>query len=221
EVAGKLIFYFLILFGLFLIAKRKLVKREEKDAFLLISVWIFFALVGFGLYKQEIYDHYYGFFFAAPFLLFGGVVEGTFRIDRKEFFQAPIFFGIFMLIFANIAESPLKYPPNNQMARSKLVAERIAEEGEGKKFNLAVIAERNYEDGYQYFLEKMEAPVIDIDAQRPETITETLFVGCEQERDKCDPTHNPKAEVANFGWSRIENEWEVGGVTLFKLIHAR
>ena len=106
------------------------------------------------------------------------------------------------------------------MERSKLVAERIAEEAKGEKFNLAVIAERNYEDGYQYFLEKRQAPVVDIDAQRPETITNQLFVVCEMPKEKCQPTTNPKAEVANFGWSKIAGEWEVFGATVYKLVHS-
>ena len=44
---------------------------------------------------------------------------------------------------------------------------------------------------------------------------------CELEIKKCDPTHNPKAEVANWGWSEIENQWNVEGVTIFKLAHTQ
>ena len=107
------------------------------------------------------------------------------------------------------------------MKRSAEVAEKIKNEYNNKPFNLAVIAERNYEDGYQYFLEKMELPVVDIDAQRSEeTIKDQLFVVCELPKEKCDPTHSPKAEVANFGWSKIEKEWELAGVVLYKLEHS-
>lgn len=227
ETAGKITFITIIILSIFVFAKRNslnetlLFNSKTRYAFALLCVWLALALIGLGLYKQEIYDHYYGFFFAAPFLLLGGVVEGALRIDKKKFFQAPIFFGIIMLVLTNFADNPLKYPPNNQLARSRLIAERIMEEGKGEKFNLAVIAERNYEDGYQYFLELYGSKVIDIDAQRPETITRTLFVVCELPKEKCDPTHSPKAEVANFGWSRVESEWEVGGVTLFKLVPAK
>jgi len=95
--------------------------------------------------------------------------------------------------------------------------------GGGKeKFNLAVIAERNYEGAYQYFLERHNAPIVMIDAQRAdETITEQLFVVCELPKNTCDPTHNPKTEVAAFGWSKIEEEWEIFGATLFKLVHTQ
>jgi hypothetical protein len=39
--------------------------------------------------------------------------------------------------------------------------------------------------------------------------------------EKCSPTSNAKAQVANFGWSKIDGEWQVMGATVFKLIHAR
>jgi hypothetical protein len=61
-----------------------------------------------------------------------------------------------------------------------------------------------------------------IDPQRSDdTITNQLFVICElEDKLKCDPTHHPKTEIANFGWSKILNEWEIAGVTLYKLIHS-
>ena len=124
--------------------------------------------------------------------------------------------------FVNLQNNPLKYSPSRQLQRTVLVAEKIVEESAGDKFNIAVIAERNYEDAYQYILESRNAPYIEIDAQRAdETVTEQLFVVCEMPREKCDPTHNPKTEIANFGWSVIEGEWEVAGTTLYKLGHSQ
>ena len=81
------------------------------------------------------------------------------------------------------------------------------------------MAERNYEDGYQYFMEKQNAQIIEIDAQIKESVTNQLYAICEMPIEKCNPTNSPKAEVANFGWSKIENQWEVDGVTIYKLIH--
>ena len=222
ETAGRFTLAAILILSLTVFVKRKSLDRKSKAAFLLISVWILVALIGLGNYKQEIYDHYFGFFFAAPFLLLGGLVEEALRIDRKRFFKATIFFGILMLVLANLAENPLKYPPNNQMVRSRVVADKIIEEAREERFNLAVLAERNYDDGYQYFLEIKGVPVIDIDPQvADETTTNQLFVVCELPKEKCDPTHSPKAEVANFGWSGIEEEWDLSGITLYKLVHTK
>lgn len=194
---------------------------------LLLLAWLGFAILGLSLYKQEIYDHYYGFFFPAPFLLLGGLSQ-TLIEKAKVFRKIPrlsiyclLFISFSVLVYANIKVSPLKGSPNKQLQRSESVAEEILKESKGERFNLAVIAERNYEDGYQYFLEKEGAPVIDIDAQRPETITEQLFVVCELPKEKCDPTHNPKAQVASFGWTKIEDQREVFGIILYKLVHSK
>ena len=40
-------------------------------------------------------------------------------------------------------------------------------------------------------------------------------------KERCDPTHSPKAEVANFGWSKIDSDFEVDGVIIYKLIHSK
>ncbi|MCK4826218.1 glycosyltransferase family 39 protein [bacterium] len=54
---------------------KKLVRFKINDkrfaAYFLITIWLTFAFIGLGVYKQEIYDHYYGFIFAAPFILIG------------------------------------------------------------------------------------------------------------------------------------------------------
>ena len=195
-------------------------KDKKNQAFLILTTWLGVSLLGLGIYKQEIYDHYYGIFFPAIFIFLGGIVQ--IFVEKRKFSLIHIILGVvlFVLIVANIQDNPLKYPPNNQMRRAEEVAEKIAMEANGEKFNLAVIAERNYEDGYQYFLEKEGEPVYDIDPLNLDaTLTNTLFVVCELPKDKCDPTHNPKTEIANFGWSKVDGEWDIKGVSLYKLIH--
>ena len=188
-------------------------------SYFLLAVWIFFAYMGLSLYKQHIYDHYFGFFFTVPFLVVGAVTNYVFQKFSKF---AKALFILFMIytVYINLADNPLKYPPNKQMQRAADVAQKIRVESGNEKMNLAVIAERNYEDGYQYFLEKWNTPVIDIDPLKyEETLANQLFVVCEIPKEKCDPTHNPKAQVANFGWSEIEGEWQTGGIWLYKLTH--
>lgn len=181
----------------------------------MLILWFVSGIIGLGLYKQNIYDHYFGFMFPIPFLLIGFFWEKLYNSKYKIF--GILFLGI--LIFINLANNPLKNSPNNQMKRSENVANKIIEESKGQNFNIAVVAEQNYEDGYQYFLEKNNAKIIEIDAQIQESVTNQLFVICEKIKEKCDPTHSSKAEVANFGWSKIEDQWEVDGVIIYKLIH--
>lgn len=202
----------------------------SRQAFFLLFVWVFVAIVGLSLYKQEIYDHYYGIIFAAPFILFGGIVQEIVKLNKRNILGIPMpnkgyLLVVILLAFLlpnYISASPLKYPPNRQLQRTMEAAEKIRDEAGGKKFNLAVIAERNYEDAYQYFLEKWGTGVTDIDPLRAEeTVADQLFVVCELPKEKCDPTHSPKAEIANFGWSGVEVEWGVAGVTIYKLVHTQ
>lgn len=217
QKAGKVVTLFFVFSLLFLLRKQK--KLLFNSSYGLLFVWLTFALIGLGLYKQEIYDHYYGFFFAAPYLLLGGISENLFHATKNKGLKIFVILTLLYLAFVSISVHPFRDPPQLQAQRAQKVSEKIGEESRGEPFNLAVIAERNYEDGYQYFLEKNGLPVIDIDAQKPETVTNQLFVICEMPKEKCDPTHNAKAEVANFGWSKIESQWEVFGNIVFKLVH--
>jgi len=219
EKVGSIVAIIFVICIIFVIFKRKSLPKIMSDAYLLLLVWLGFAFVGLGVYKQEIYDHYFGFFFAALFIATGGFATTLVgHFPKKGKVIAIIFFlGLFIV---NIANGPLKNGPSRQMQRAMTVADKIINESNQDKFNLAVIAERNYEDGYQYFLERKKAKVIEIDAQKiDETITEQLFAVCELPLEKCQPVSNPKAQVANFGWSKIEAQWQLAGVTLYKLVH--
>lgn len=233
EIVGKILSQALVVLSIGVIisiyykAKLKKDKSAKKrfSAYLLVIVWIIVALVGLGVYKQEIYDHYYGFFYAAPFFLIGGIFQEIYNLGRKKitfpmFFLLAIF--LYFLVSVNLQNNPLKYPPNRQLQRTEEIAKRIDEEAGGIKYNIAVIAERNYEGAYQYFLENLNSPFVIIDPQRAdETITDQLFVICELRHADCDPINHPKTEIANFGWVKIDNQWEVAGVLLFKLSHTQ
>lgn len=198
------------------------IKDKKNSAFLLLLSWLGISFIGLGLYKQEIYDHYYGIFFPAIFIFLGGIVQ--IFLEKRKFSLVHVILGVvlFVLLVVNFQNNPLKNPPNYQMRRAQVVAEKISQESNGKKFNLAVVAERNYEDGYQYFLEKESDLVYDINPLKlDETLANILFVVCELPEEKCDPTHNPKAEIANFGWSKIEGEWNIAGVIVYKLAHVQ
>lgn len=228
EVVGKWITVGVVFIVLWLILLNwKKMSPGLRDKYYLLLSWIGFALIGLGVYKQHIYDHYYGFFFTAPFIFLGGLTRnlidfaGTKNLFPKLLFYLFLLTAYCILLATNLFNNPLKYSPSRQLQRTEVVAEKIIEESGGEKFNIAVIAERNYEDAYQYFLEWRNAPYIEIDAQRlDETVTNQLFVICEMEKEKCDPVHSPKTEIANFGWSVIEAEWELAGTTLYKLGHS-
>ncbi len=221
--SGKYIFYGLLMFGAyFAYTNRKSIFKKDilNSPYLLVVLWLGISILGLSQYKQEIYDHYYGFFFPAPFILIGALSQEL----KNKFKWLGGFFVLLVisyLLVLNLKNSPLKNSPNRQLQRSMAVSKEMEIESGGREFNLAVIAERNYEGAYQYFLEKDDAPLLMIDPQKhDETVADQLFVVCELPVDKCDPTHNPKAGIAGFGWSKIESQKEVEGVILYKLVHA-
>ncbi len=214
----SLIIFLLIVWKLIYLFKRKNFKELKPFAFVLL--WVLVAVLSLSFYKEQIYDHYFGFAFPSLFLLVSSLLSEIY--NKGRLLGKLISLSFFVFLFAlSLYYSPVREPPNRQLERSANVAKKIMEEAKGEKFNLAVIAERNYEGAYLYFLELWKAPVVLIDPQKAEeTITDQLFVVCEYEyKEKCQPTSNPKAEVANFGWSKVEKFWNIEGVILFKLVH--
>lgn len=179
-------------------------KSRSKDL-LFTLVWIIVGLVGLGLYKQHIYDHYYGFLFPAIFLLLG------FVISKARYITTPF---LVLLLWVNLAKNPLRYPPNNQLAHTQEVASFITGQSAKEPFNLALIAKRNYDMGYRYFLDIDQAQFRTIHQQ----LADQLFIICED--PVCEPIGNPLWEIAAFGWAKIDRTWEFPwGVKVFKLIH--
>ncbi|WKZ26029.1 MAG: glycosyltransferase family 39 protein [bacterium] len=217
---GNLILTIVSIPSILFVLSRKKLHKNEAEGFLFLTVWLFFGFIGFGIYKQPIYDHYFGFLFPAIFLFFAGFIDGILE-NLSKIGVGLIYLLLGFLVIWNISETPILKEPNRQMARAQNVATKIIDESKTAEFNLAVIADSNYEDGYRYFLEKESDKVVKIDAQIEESIKDQLFVVCEKPKEKCDPTHSPKAEVANFGWSKVESVWEVDGVIIYKLVHSK
>ncbi|MCL5091190.1 MAG: glycosyltransferase family 39 protein [Patescibacteria group bacterium] len=203
--------------GFWLIKNGRWELHPFKKGEVLILTWLFIGFLGMGLYKQHIYSHYFGFLFPAFFLYLAWLLEKISRIKLIGKFLLGL--SLVILIFFAFKESPLKSAPNQQMEHTSLVAQKIIEVSGGQPFNLGMIAKQNYDAGYRYFLEINHRKAIEIDAQKiKETVTDQLFVVCEEK--ECQPINHPQAEIANFGWSKIEQTWEFPwGVKLFKLGH--
>jgi 4-amino-4-deoxy-L-arabinose transferase-like glycosyltransferase len=213
EIAGLI----LALFFAFVLVVRFLEKSLGHKHCQFLLVWLGFGVLGISFLNHQIYDHYIGFLFTAPFLFLAGLSEYlSEKVDRKL-----VLLGVGVLVAVNLLDNPLRHHPNRQLGRSRVVAQKILLEAKGEKFNLAVLAERNYEDGYAYFLEKEGVRPLHADRWDEATISNQLFVVCERLKEECKPTTDPKAEIVNFGMTKIESEWEVGGVILYKLVHAK
>lgn len=173
---------------------------------LALAIWMIVGLFGVSFYQQSVYDHYLGFMNPVPFLLFGSLAKG-----KKAVFGLAIL--VIFLTIVNFQKSPLRFPPNNQLKRTQEVAKYVIQKSGNEDFNFALLAARNYDSAYQFYLDLYGHKP----KQVPFDITQQLFVVCED--PICDPTHSPKYEVAAFGWSKIAWEQDLYGVKIYKLVH--
>ena len=187
-------------------------KRRLNPGVLTI-LWIVVGMIGLGSLKQNIFSHYFGFLFPAPFLLLGSMAQSLWGK-----FKWVVIASVAILAFFSLMNNPLKNPPQRQMQRVQEIDRKIIEESGGKPFNFGLVAEKNYDEGYLYFFELWKAPAKQADPQHPqESVTDQLFVVCENL--PCNPTTSSKAEIAHFGSSKIETEWDIEGFKLYKLSH--
>lgn len=202
-VPGQVVAFAFVGFSLLL-----LIKRAPRSLYLLS--WLVTGLIGLGLYKQHIYDHYFGFLFPLVFLLLGLILRQIAFSKIARIVAAGV---LSLLIFINLRSSPLNFPPNNQLARTQEVAEFILQKSSGQPFNLALLATSNYDASYRYFLELKSAQLRTLHQQ----VTGQLFVICEQ--TSCQPIGHPLWEIAAYGWAKIDTQWTFPwGVTLYRLI---
>ena len=192
-----------------------LLKNKKNSGYLVLITWLFFGLLGLVVYKQHVYDHYYGFLFPAIYLLLGFGLASLATASQKAFKLLGVI-ALIILIGLSLSHSPVRQTPNNQLARTRQIIQLIIKESGDQPFNFGLIAKQNYDESYRYFLEYFHAPAF----RGEDKITEQLFVACE-DGDKCQPEGNPAYQVAIFGPSHIVSEWNVGGIKVYRLFHTR
>lgn len=190
-------------------------KLKKKQPYFILAAWLFFGLLGLIVYKQHVYDHYYGFLFPALYLFLGFLLS---RLIGGKHILLKIVGVLIALVLVGLSllHSPVRQTPNNQLDRTRQIIRLILVESSGQPFNFGLIAKQNYDESYRYFLEYYQAP-----AFRGETkITDQLFVVCE-DGDSCQPEGNPAYQVAIFGPSHVVAQWNIGGVRIYRLLHTK
>ncbi|MFH0937196.1 MAG: glycosyltransferase family 39 protein [Candidatus Daviesbacteria bacterium] len=203
-----LILAILTIIPLIVALKNKILNKVIKWPYFALGVWLIVGLLGLLLYKKEIYDHYLGFLSPAPFLLVGGAVN----LLKERWQIIAISMGIILLGSLNLLKNPLLLPPNNQLTRTQEIAKFVINESKNKPFNFALLASRNYDSAYQFYLDLYghKPKVVPVD------VTDQLFVVCEDEN--CNPVVSPKYEIAAFGMTKVDWENYVAGVKVYRLV---
>lgn len=175
--------------------------------FFVLFLWLFTGLTGLALYKQHLYDHYFGFLYPVLFILFSYLIS---RLPK-------LFTVIFLVVLTvfSLLENPFRWPAPKQLSTTYSIDQSIIKASNNRPFNFALLAKMNYDPGYRYFFSEADAPV----KLLQENITDQLFVVCEPFQIDCNPINNPEWSVAAFGWAKIDSQWEINGIKIFRLIH--
>lgn len=180
-------------------------RHRPNRHFVFLAIWYFFGLVGLALYKQHIYDHYFGFLFPAVFILFGYLIS---FLPRFIFFPTVLVLSVFAFL-----ENPFRWSAPKQLATTSAIVDSIIRASGREPFNFALLAKMNYDPGYRYLLAQKDAPVELLQNK----ITQQLFVVCEPFQIDCNPINNPEWSIAAFGWAKIDTQWEINGIKIFRL----
>lgn len=177
----------------------------------LILVWLAFAFLGLGVYKQHVYIHYMGFIYPAIYLLLGAII--AFLLEKSK---ATAILGVIIIIFLtqiNLSHSPILETPNNQLSRTERAVDEIITASNGLPFNFGLIAKQNYDESYRYFFENKKSQMVRGEVK----VTDQLFVICE-DGEKCQPEGNPAYQIAIFGPASTSAQWQVDHLKLYKLV---
>jgi 4-amino-4-deoxy-L-arabinose transferase-like glycosyltransferase len=189
-------------------------KRYFNWVYLLLGIWLVIGLMGLSLYKGEIYSHYLGFLNPTAFILIGAMTSLIWSYRSKVVW---LISGIWIIVLlwlvgVNLQKNPLQNPPNNQLVRTQQIAKFVIDKTEKRPFNFALIAENNYDAAYQFYLE--------VYGYKPKRVpfekTDQLLIVCEDK--SCQPINHPKQEIADFGYAKISEQYDIEGVKVFKLI---
>ncbi|HBP51262.1 TPA: hypothetical protein DD455_02940 [Candidatus Shapirobacteria bacterium] len=205
-LAGKNITFGIIVSIVLFLGLVYLYLKHRHQKYVYCLLWYFFGLVGLGLYKQHIYDHYFGFLFPVLFMLMGYLIS-----KLPKLFALPLF--ISLTIFS-LLQNPFRWQPNSQLKTTTEIVDLIISNSHNQDFNFALLAKQNYDPPYRYILSEKNSPV----KLLQEKITDQLFVVCEPFQIECNPINNPEWGVAAFGWAKIDTQWEINGIKIFKLI---
>lgn len=189
-----------------------LIKSKFKTNLLPLYIWLGFAIVGLSVYKQHVYSHYFGFIFPAIFILLGAILSYLFSKNSLSKLLGLIIFVF--LVFINLQNTPIKDTPNRQASRTEEIVNQIITDAKNEPFNFALIAKQNYDESYRYFLENKKANLV----RGEDKVTNQLYVVCE-DGDQCQPEGNSLWSVAVFGIAKIDKEWQVDGIRIYRLIH--
>lgn len=188
-------------------------RHRLSQPLVLIIIWLVVGVIGLALYKQHIYDHYFGFIYPSLFILTGVILAWLWQLHLVTKCLAVIAFA--GLVYLATIQNPFNFAPNHQISSTKAVAQFVLTKAAGQPFNFALLAKQNYDPPYRYFIAQSQNELKLVSDQK----TAQLFVVCEPSTGyDCNPIGNPFWDIAAFGQAKIANSWTIENRLVYKLV---
>jgi 4-amino-4-deoxy-L-arabinose transferase-like glycosyltransferase len=176
-------------------------KKQSKENFTFLATtgWYFFGLVSLALYKQHIYDHYFGFLFPVVFLLI------ALLINRFKIIGLPV---LALITILSLMQNPFIKTPNYQVVHSKNIAMAIDNNVSEKDGDFNIVFLASYNDfraqAARYFLNNKNIHLLN-----PEKYQEaqTLFVVIDDPVKWKDGIDSDIWEIKTFGSKNIIDQF--------------
>ncbi len=218
ENAEISIVYLLVLLGLCVWIYKTSINQDIKKSLSVLFVWYLVGMGILSIYTGVTYDYYLMFAFPLPFLLTG---IGISWLAKQKYGIIIALLVVTGLSYFQIKQTSILQVPNRLATQTKEIATFVLQQTNNQPYNFALIAGKNSDHAYRYFLEiGGNTPVVienpTVDPQRL-TVTNQLLIVCEEKI--CQPLGHPLWEIAGFGPAEITNQWQIDNTRVFKLRH--
>jgi len=187
-------------------------KKTRKPAFL-VFVWLLVGIFGLAAYYGDVYPHYLGYVFCAPFLLLGFFLA---VVSRKIWGKVIVLLMVGYFLFFNLSNTPFLTPLGWNVRDIEALSRKIYQDIDTTKFNLVWISPvKDYRAmNYRFFLEKFGRKPLDVENYEEAEVLYVMVEGVD-----VDPVDYPIWEIQKFGKSRIDKIIKTeGGPTVYKLV---
>lgn len=186
--------------------------NRKKDLFYYLHLVFITILLFLSLYSGPKHPHYLGVLYPFYLLLISRYLSFLFN---SLFEKIVILVFLVSFVFLNNQKySFLYFKGGNQIKHSQKIAQFLKEKIKNKPYNIATWPVDFTEDNYLYFLELYGLKPAN--RQKIE-ITNQMFVLCNKE--PCQIINSPSWNISMFGKAKIEDQWTVDNVKIYKLIH--
>lgn len=176
-----------------------------------LFLFVVLTTIGVSLYPGPKHAHYFGIIYPFYYVFIAFVIS---KLSIRKLGTVLLSALLIFYIYFNAQGYTFFYSDQlNQIQHAKKVATLLTSLIGNRPFNFAVQPDSWQEDSYLYFLE--------LDGNRPanrekKEVTNQMFVVC---GDPCNLYTTPSWNVTMFGKFKIENQWKIEGVAIYKLVH--